>query len=72
MRRPEVELFEDNLDDISDFAGPELGLPIDLAREDLEDEDDLGFRALFRALYENPENENPETALRSSGWSHAA
>jgi hypothetical protein len=47
MRRPEIELLEDDLDDMPALATAELGLPIDLAREDLDDEDDLGFRALY-------------------------
>ena len=64
MRRPEVELLEDDLDDIPALTGSELGLPIDLTREDLdEDEDDLGFRALY---------EHPEAIVRSSRWPHAA
>ena len=64
MRRPEVEILEDDLDDISAFSSAELGLPIDLTRDELdEDEDDLGFRALY---------EHPETVVRSSRWPHAA
>ncbi|MCA9589701.1 MAG: hypothetical protein KC657_30555 [Myxococcales bacterium] len=63
MKRPEVELLEDDLDDIPTYASSELGLPIDLAREDLDDEDDLGLRALY---------EHPEAILGSPRWSHAA
>ena len=63
MRRPEIELLEDDLDDIPSLTGSDLGLPIDLIRDDLEDEDDLGFRALY---------EHPEAILRPSRWSHAA
>lgn len=65
MRRPEVEILEDDLNDIPSLAGSEieLGLPIDLAREDLDDEDDLGLRSLY---------EHPEAILRPSRWSHAA
>ena len=63
MRRPEVELLDDDLDDTPTYAGSELGLPIGLTREDLEDEDDLGFRALY---------EHPEAILRRAHWSHAA
>lgn len=64
MRRDEVELLElDDLDDVPPLAGSDLGLAIDLAREDLEQEDDLGFRSLF---------EHPEAVLRRSRWSHAA
>lgn len=67
MRRPEVrevEILEDDLDDIPALTGSELGLPIDLASEVLEeDDDDLGFRALY---------ENPEAFIRPSRWPHAA
>ena len=63
MRRPEVELLEDDLDDIPALTGSELGLPIDLTREDLEEDDDVGFRALY---------EHPEAIIRSSRWPHAA
>jgi hypothetical protein len=64
MRRPEIELLEDDLDDTPALNGPELGLPIDLDREDLDDDEDgLGLRALF---------EHPETVLRSSPWPSAA
>ena len=64
MRRPEVELLETDIDDVSPVTGSELGLPIDLTRDDLDDgEDDLGFRALY---------EHPETVLRSARWHRAA
>lgn len=65
MRRPEVELLDEDLDDVPTLDGSELGLPIDLIREDLEDEDedDLGFRALY---------EHPEAILPPSRWPHAA
>ena len=63
MRRPEIELLDEDLDDLSTLDGSELGLPIDLTRDDLEDEDDLGFRSLY---------EHPEAILRPSRWSHAA
>lgn len=62
---PEVELLDEDLDDLPTYAGSELGLPIDLARDDLddEDEDDLGFRTLY---------EHPEAVLGSSRWGRAA
>lgn len=63
MRRPEIELLEDILDDSCVLSTTELGIPIDLAREDMDDEDDLGFRALY---------EHPEPALRSPRWPDAA
>jgi hypothetical protein len=67
MRRPEVpevEILEDDLDDIPTLTGTELGLPIDLTSEVLdEDDDDLGFRALY---------EHPEAIIRASRWPHAA
>ncbi|MCW5831121.1 MAG: hypothetical protein KIS78_01525 [Labilithrix sp.] len=63
MRRPEVELLEEDLDDLPARVETELGLPIDRMREDLEDEDDLGLRALY---------EHPEAILRPSRWPHAA
>lgn len=63
MRRSEIELLDDDLDDILDLAmSTDLGLPIDLAREDLDD-DELGLRSLF---------ENPDAVLGSSGWGRAA
>ena len=60
MRRPEVEILEDDLDDILYFAGSDLGLPIDL---DPDDEDDLGLRALY---------EDPEPLLGRAGSSRSA
>ncbi len=64
MRRPELEILEDDLDDMPALTATELGLPIDLVRDDLdEDGDDLGFRALY---------EHPEPVIRSSRWPHAA
>ncbi len=51
MRPTEVELLEDDLDDAPALTTAELGWSIDLAREDLDEEDDLGFRT----LYEHPE-----------------
>ena len=51
MQPVEVELIEEDFDDSTAFTTMELGWSIDLAREDLDDEDDLGFRA----LYEHPE-----------------
>jgi hypothetical protein len=64
MRRSEVEILEDDLDDIPALTRTELGLPIDLTRDELdEDGDDLGFRALY---------ENPDTVIRSSRWPDAA
>ncbi|HVH40820.1 MAG TPA: hypothetical protein VM925_00710 [Labilithrix sp.] len=66
MRRTEIEVCieDDDLDDGLELSGTELGLPLDLAREDLDDgEDDLGFRALY---------ERPEAIIRSSRWGHAA
>jgi hypothetical protein len=65
MRRTEVEILEDDLDDdTSTLSGSELGIPIDLTREDFEEDDDaLGFRALY---------ENPEAIIRSSRWPYAA
>lgn len=65
MRRAEIELLDEDLDDVPSLDGWELGLPIDLIREDLddEDEDDLGFRALY---------ENPEAVVPPSRWPRAA
>lgn len=63
MRRPEVELLDDDLDDLPPLRGPELGLAIDLAREELDDDDDVGFRRLY---------EHPEAVIRPSRWPHAA
>lgn len=66
MRRLEVELLEDDLDEGTLPTSAELGLSIDLAREDLEDEDDddgLGLRALYA---------RPEMVLRRPRWDHAA
>lgn len=58
MREHDLELFDDDIDDIDDslfVTTTELGIPIDLARDDLDDpivdDDGLGFRA----LYVNPE-----------------
>jgi hypothetical protein len=55
MRRPEVEILDDSLDDIPILKGSELGLAIDPTHDDLEDEDDLGLRTLY---------EHPEAILR--------
>jgi len=64
MRRPEVELLDDELDDLPPLRGTDLGLAIDLTREELEEDDgDLGFRALY---------EHPEAMVRPSRWPHAA
>lgn len=63
MRRFEVEILEDNLDDDLALTRSELGLPIDLTREELEQDDDLGFRSLF---------EHPEAFLASARWPDAA
>ena len=54
--RTTVERLEEVLDEILAHAGPELGLPLERLRDDLEaeaeaDGDDLGIRA----LYEHPE-----------------
>jgi hypothetical protein len=64
MRRPEIELLEDFVDESPALARWDLELPIDFTREDhLDDEDDLGFRGLY---------EHPEAVLRSSRWPDAA
>lgn len=63
MRPAEIELLEEDLDETPAIAGSEIGLPIEATREDLEDEDDLGIRALY---------EHPEAILRPSRWPHAA
>jgi hypothetical protein len=64
MRRPDVEILDDDFEDIPAVTGSELGLPIDLTRDDLDEDDDHpGFRSLY---------EHPETILRSSRWPHAA
>ncbi len=64
MRRPEVEILDDDVDDVPALTETELGLPIDLTREDLEEDNDVpGFRAFY---------EHPETVIRSSRWPHAA
>jgi hypothetical protein len=51
-RRPEIEVLEDYLDDIP-LSRWDLEVPIDLAREELANDDALSDG--FRALYENPE-----------------
>jgi hypothetical protein len=62
MRPPEIEILEEMLDD--DAVTPsDLGLPIDLTRADLEDDDDVRFRTLF---------ENPEPIIRPRRWPSAA
>jgi hypothetical protein len=64
VRRPQLELLETDIDDAALPVTPsELGISIDLTREDLEETsgDDLGFRSLY---------EHPEPVLRR--WSHAA
>ena len=64
MRRPEIEILEDHLDDDLLLTESDLGIPVDLARRDLEeDDDDLGLRALY---------EHPEAVLGSPRWPHAA
>ena len=64
MRRPELELLDDELDDLPPLRGTDLGLAFDLTREELDDDDDaLGLRALY---------ECPETVIRPSRWPHAA
>ena len=63
MRPAEVELLEDDLDDSPALTAADLGCSIDLTRADLDDEDDLGFRALY---------ENPEAILRGSSPSPRA
>jgi hypothetical protein len=63
MRQPELDLLEDDLDDVSAVTAWELGLTADFAHEDLDDEDDLGFRALY---------EHPEAVLESARWRGAA
>ncbi|MBS2014844.1 MAG: hypothetical protein JST00_18285 [Deltaproteobacteria bacterium] len=62
MRRAQIEILEDDVDDAPAMTRAELGIPIDLTREDLEDDDDLGLRA----LYEHPE------AILGAGWPRAA
>lgn len=63
MRRPEIEILEDDVDDEPALTRTELGIPIDLTREELEEDDDLGLRALY---------ENPEAILGPRRWSNAA
>jgi hypothetical protein len=63
MRHTEFELLEDDLEDILDVVtSKELGLPVDLGGDELDD-DELGLRSLF---------ENPDAVLGSSGWPDAA
>ena len=64
MRRREVEILEDDLDEYPLLARWDLEVPVDLAAEDLDDDesDDLGFRTLY---------ENPEVMLRPSRSLHA-
>jgi hypothetical protein len=57
MRPVEVEILEDDLDDILALTRSDVGVPIDLG-SDVEEEDDLGFRALY---------EHPEALLRCDG-----
>ncbi len=61
MRRRDPVLLDDAFDD--DDAPPDLAVPIDLTRDDLDDEDDLGFRALY---------EDPEPLLRARRPARAA
>ena len=68
MRLPviEIDVLDDDLDDNYLPSAWELGLEVDLAREELyedEGDDDLGFRSLY---------ENPEAVLGSAGWPSAA
>lgn len=64
MRRTEIEILEDHLDDDPPLTRWDLEPSIDLVRDGLDDdEDDLGFRALY---------EDPEAALRASRRSIAA
>jgi hypothetical protein len=62
MGRAEIEILEEDVDDSASLTPTELGLPIDLTREDLDD-DDLGLRALY---------EHPEPLVRSARWPYAA
>jgi len=63
MRRLEIDLLEDDVDDVPAPTRAELGIPIDLTRRDLEDDDALGFRVLF---------EHPEVVLGTMDASRAA
>jgi hypothetical protein len=67
MREPDIEALEDDLDDNPLLARWELEVPIDLTREDLDEDDDQDDGLGFRALYEHP-----EAIIRSSRWPHAA
>lgn len=62
---PELPVLDDDLIDPEPVTANDLGLSIDLIRDDLEDTDDgLGFRALY---------ERPEIAFRGRGrWPDAA
>jgi hypothetical protein len=51
IMQKEFDLLDDDLNESSVVTPWELGLTMDLASDDLEDDDDLGFRA----LYEHPE-----------------
>lgn len=64
MRLPQLDLLETDIDDALPVTPSELGIPIDLTRQGLDETggDDLGFRSLY---------EHPEAVLRRP-WSHAA
>lgn len=65
MRRPQIEILEEfaqYMDEPPSLTPVELGIPVDLTREDLEEED-LGLRGLY---------ENPEAILGESPWPRAA
>lgn len=58
MRRPKIQIFEDSLLDESPLlTRSDLGLSIDLARDDFDDNDSLGFRSFF---------EHPEAVIGAS------
>lgn len=64
MNEHELDILDDDIDDLPVLSRWDLDAPVDLLREDLEDdvEDDLGIRS----LYENPEGAFPD------GWPYAA
>ncbi len=64
MRRRELAILDDDFADDAIVDETQLGMTIDLVRDDLaEDDDDLGIRALY---------EHPDAVIRSSRRPHAA
>ncbi len=63
MRRPTMEMLEEDLDEARLLTPAELGFSLPTASHDEDVDDDLGLRSLF---------EHPEMILRPSRWPHAA